>query len=484
MEQSQLVELIRTLKPEEKAPLLHFSAAQYFNNGRMRAQVIPLLDICLNHPWHLDEQRLDKKEVFEKIFPDQAFVEGKLEKVMVEAHKVVRTFLLVQRYFREANEFYQLLDFSEEVHVRGLNARYELLIARLQKIQVESPYTDAQFFRRQFLLEFSKNNEESIRNQAKGDLNVPNTLHALELDYYLNRLVLLNQFLLQQKIAHLEVPETVHLLIEENYVPVRYLEESSCIRINHEIFILMRKAHPTPSEVQSLFDLLLSHEESLDSKSLLEFYTHLRNLCILSLSADYEQVEMDYMLHKIYKDNLERGYLHFEGKINRSKYFAVSNNAIRVRDFDWALEFIEKYKHEIRDENETQDFYRLNLANYLFAVGRFSECLDNIPDTFPFVDYLLHGKRLELKALYELRSELLPYKLDAFKMFLSRTSQKLLSEAQRQIHSDFANLLHQIVYSSPGDPKRSELLIKRIQEKKQSAEWRWLLEKAKALKSP
>ena len=96
---------------------------------------------------------------------------------------------------------------------------------------------------------------------------------------------------------------------------------------------------------------------------------------------------------------------------------------------------------------------------------------------------MLHGKRLELKALFELRSELLPYKLDAFKMFLSRTSQKLLSENQRKIHSDFANLLHQLVYSNPGDPKRSELLIKRIQEKKQSAEWRWLIEKAKALRS-
>jgi len=81
-----------------------------------------------------------------------------------------------------------------------------------------------------------------------------------------------------------------------------------------------------------------------------------------------------------------------------------------------------------------------------------------------------------------LRSELLTYKLDAFKMFLSRTSQKLLSENQRQINSDFANLLHQLIHSLQGDPKRSELLVKRVLEKKQSAEWPWLLEKAKELK--
>jgi hypothetical protein len=34
----------------------------------------------------------------------------------------------------------------------------------------------------------------------------------------------------------------------------------------------------------------------------------------------------------------------------------------------------------------------------------------------------------------------------------------------------------------PGDPTRSDRLIKRIQEKKQAADWRWLIEKAKALK--
>lgn len=101
--------------------------------------------------------------------------------------------------------------------------------------------------------------------------------------------------------------------------------------------------------------------------------------------------------------------------------------------------------------------------------------------TSPFVDYLLHGKRLELKALYELKSDLLTYKLDAFKMFLSRTSHKLLSDAQRQINADFANLLHQLTYSNPGDTKRPERLTKRIQDKKQAAEWRWLLEKAQAL---
>lgn len=132
-------------------------------------------------------------------------------------------------------------------------------------------------------------------------------------------------------------------------------------------------------------------------------------------------------------------------------------------------------------ENETRDIYRFNLANYFFAIGRFSDCLDNIPSSSPFVDYLLLGKRLELKAYYELRSDLLAYKLDAFKMFLSRTSPKMLSEVQRKVNIEFANLLTQLTASIPGDKKRAGILIKRIEEKKHAAEWRWLLLKAEDL---
>ncbi|MCC7466160.1 MAG: hypothetical protein IT261_07830 [Saprospiraceae bacterium] len=75
------------------------------------------------------------------------------------------------------------------------------------------------------------------------------------------------------------------------------------------------------------------------------------------------------------------------------------------------------------------------------------------------------------------------YRLDNFKMYLARTSPKLLSDQQRQTNTDFLNLLVQLSVSIPGDVKRAETLIKRINEKKQAAEWRWLMEKAEELKS-
>ncbi|MFN0216716.1 MAG: hypothetical protein ACKVT2_20860 [Saprospiraceae bacterium] len=482
MEQSQLIELIRTLLPQEKEQVLQFASLQFINTGKMRAQVIPLLKICLSHPWEDPNLELNNKQVFSVIFPGQDFIEGKLEKVRVEAHKIVRTFLSVQQYLREGNEFDQVLDLSESVKLKGLEIRYQHLLSKLQKMQAEYAWKNETYFHRQFLLEYAKHNEESRHNRLKGDLNVPAVIQTLENYAHLHRLALLNRFLLQQKVAKLDVPETIKTFLEENNVPLRCLEASASLRVNYLIFKLLSKDFLEPSDVRSLFDLLLLNEKEIDPDNLRGFYTYLRNLCVLIYNSDAQNEEINFTLHELYKDNLNRGYLHYKGKLHSVTYLGVCNNAIWVKNHDWALEFIEKYKKDLIDENETQDFYRFNLANYLFAIGRFDDCLDHIPDTSTSVVYLLQGKRLELKTLYELQSDQFSYKLDSFKMFLIRTSTKLLSDNQRQIHVDFANLLNQIINSLPGDHKRSELLVKRIQGKKQAAEWRWLLEKAKALK--
>jgi hypothetical protein len=176
--------------------------------------------------------------------------------------------------------------------------------------------------------------------------------------------------------------------------------------------------------------------------------------------------------------------MHYGGKLHPSRYLAVIEVAIRLKEYDYAFHFIETYKNDIINENESQDIYKYNLASYMFVVGRFQDCLDLIPPVSPFVDYLVIGKRLELKALYELRSEQLGYKLDAFKMFLSRTSTKLLPDSLREANTNFANMLTQLVASRPGDKARAALLVKRFGVKKKALEWKWLLDKANELNKP
>ncbi len=481
MEQSQLVELIKTLSPKEKEQILHFAALPFFPRSKTKSYVRQLLEICLKHPWHDTNQKLEKAELSALLFAGQAFVEGKLEKVMVEAHKVIRDFLLAQFYFREENEFHQVFDFAEIVRRRGLDARYRSFLLRLRKIQEDIKHQNEFYFHDQFLLEHAQHSYESINNQVKGDLNIPDALDALEMHLHLNRLGILNSYLLQQKAANVIVSEAMRERLEDPNIPARFLENSPTINIRYAIFKLLKKTSHVPDDVKVLFDLLVAFETQLDAEILRESYTYLRNFCVLVLLTDPDDLAISNLLYELYKDNLERGYLHFEGKIHPSIYLAISECAARANKHEWALSFIEKYKNDIIGENETRDIYSLNLAYYLFGVGKFSECLDNIPATSLNVSNLLAGKRLELKALYELQSDLLPYKLDAFKMFLNRTSKKLLPAARRQMNVEFNNLFYQLVALPLNDPKRAARFLERVEERKQTAERFWLLAKAKQL---
>lgn len=481
MEQTQLVELLKSLTTDESTNFSQFAWLNQFNHSRYRQQVILLLETCLNHLKCNTTAELTKETVYSIVFPGQKFVDGKLDKVMVEAQKVLRTFLIVEKYLREENQFQHQLDLAQEFRNRRLQNRYEQTELKLQKSLEEGPESYERFYQ-QYQFEFLKYDIETIHNTGKGDLNIPNAIYALESFYYNYKLLLLNQYQLQQKVAHLNVPERLKQLIDDHFIPSIYLDGSRLLFAQKEIFELLTKSAPTPAEVSLFFQLLQENQHNFSEKCLSDFYAFLRNLCVLAGSANHENMEMTILLHEIHKDNLERGFMHSGGKISRSKYMAIANNALYIGKFDWAYEFIEKYKNELHEETETRDVYRLNLANYLFRIGKFEECLDHIPDSSPSMIYTLFGKRLELKSLYELQSDLLSYKLDAFKMFLSRTSKKIMSDAQRNAHIDFANLLYQLEHSTPGDPRRSDVLTKRIQEKKQSAEYHWLLQKAQSLK--
>jgi hypothetical protein len=482
MEDSQLVELIRTLNPEEKQMAIQLAKVDYFSSGKMKAYSAMLLEVLLEMNDLNDQQIWTKEEIYKKIFGPDSYVEGRLEKVMVEVHKIVKSVLQIQHYFLDQNEFQQQFDLAKIALKRGLEKRYLQSISKLQKQIPPVDSSDRQNLYQHFLLEYEFHDLDSLHNQLKGDLNVPNVLFSLEMYLWLTKLELLNRLLLQQKVARIELPDLEAMIVETKKIPVDYLEASPLIQLNHKICNLLTKTDLSSNDIQELFDQIRINEEKLSSANLRGLYTYLRNICVLTLNSDYENKELFNISFELYKDNLARGYLHYEGKLHAATYLTVCTNAIWVNQVEWALEFTEKYKKIIIDENESKDFYKLNIASCLFAQKKFEECLSLIPDAFAAVTHHLQAKRLNLKALYETRSDLLPYRLDNFKMYLARTSPKLLSDQKRQTNTDFHNLLVQLSTSIPGDAKRADTLIRRIKEKKQAAEWRWLMEKAEELK--
>ena len=288
--------------------------------------------------------------------------------------------------------------------------------------------------------------------------------------------------MLQQKLTHLEVADNIAFALKENPLPERYLLESSNLFITHKIFHLLIAPNPSPTDLHDLVQLLTQHEHSIEKNNLEHYNAYLRNLCTILINAGAKEVTP--ILHQLQRDNLERGYLYQsdqQNKITPSTCLNLVSVALRVQNYDWVRDFLDSHQERIIGDNESRDFYRFNRACYLFATGQYEAALDHIPASSPYLDYHLMARRLEIKIYFETHSDLLSYKVDSFKMYISRASQKFLSQELRRKNADFVNLIVQIMQSTPGDENRAQRLSKRILEKTGVAEQDWLLLKVKEL---
>lgn len=475
MEGTYLLALIKTLRPEERAALERFAAAQLFPEKQPHIQALALLRILMNS----GPVAPTKNQVQQMLFPGAAA--GKLEKVMVEAGKILRRFLLSVYYHDSVSETRQQLDWAQVLKSRGLEMWQQQTLAKLTRQQRQNESGKPEDSRDRFETEYAVFQQEADHNHLRGDLNVPEALGALNRYYHLMRLNLLNQYLLQQKVTKLDLPAAEAGLLAFVPLPEQYLDDSPLLLIAYKINRLLSQDPPVLEDFRVLADLLRVHEKALDPAVLKDFYTYLRNSCALLINAGAEDLLALY--HQLQVDSLARGYLYYEGnKIPPSAYLAVTTGALRCGNFAWAGDFIERHKGRVLGDNAAFDLYRLNRAHYLFAIGEYQEALDLIAPTYEYLDYTLPGKRLELKILYELGSDLLPYKAGAFKIFIARASRKFMPASLRKANGDFVNLLLQIIRSRPRDPDRGARLSRRIHARPQVAERDWLLEKAARLR--
>lgn len=228
-------------------------------------------------------------------------------------------------------------------------------------------------------------------------------------------------------------------------VPELKKVRSHFLQITWEIYALLKDENPSVFALQQLQQKIIDTEEKLNPEDTKAFYTYLRNLC--NIFIDLGHIEFFPVLHEIPKDNLSLGYYYFDGKILPNACLNITQNAIKVGAIDWAKQFIEAHKDLIIGDNEAGEYYRLNLSLCLFADKRYEEALDLIYFDAEFSFYHLMARRLELRIYYEMRSELLPFKIDAFSMFIRRTGQKVFSKDQYELNINFINFLRQLSLS-------------------------------------
>ncbi len=480
MRKSPLSELLKVLSPEERTEFSLFVASPYFNRGEFSVEAPRLLqflyETALDSYWQ-EEARL---AAYAAVFPGSDFVEGKLEKVMSVLHRLARLFVSEHLRQGEKGEFQRQFDMAAFSRQRGLRNRFDNTMQRLrERFLTDRGGEDITFFFRNLQMELEQHEYQNLFNQKRGDLHIPQTLEALDLQYYSLKLNLLNRFLMQQKVTHLERDEEMQIALSETEIPARLLEKSAFLQMAQSFLKVLQAPKPEKSDFHELAQVMRVMEGKIQTELLKDYYSFLRSCC--SILVNTGDVEYLPILFQLQKEHLEKGYLYYHQKISPSMFQNIVNVALRVKEFDWVRTCILAHTDRVLGDNEHRDYYRLNLANYLFHIGDYDAALNALPQSLADIEFHIMSRRLELKIYYSQDSDLLPYKIDAFRMYLIRSFLKPLSGVLKESNTNFVQLLMQLCNTVKGDEIRIRRLKERIRAKTWVFERDWLLEKAEGL---
>lgn len=470
----QLIQTLHAFNSKEKQEMSAFLAADFFNKGKNAADIESLYRILLKSLADLPTAGSERLHWLSLRFQEAGMDVKNLDKAISDLHKLSRQYALTSYYHSPENELSRQLDWAKWARTRGLSESGIKAIGRLKDKIQETPEESLDGFRMQWLLEEENHLWAITYLQGKdSSSNIPELITSLDLFYYNYRIELANRYLSHQKSAGL--PEVDFDRIDPDF----YAQRSTQLAISKKIYALLKKTEPEAAEINDFNDVLKREEEKLSFQTLDHFYAFLRNFCTQMINNGH--LHFIPVLYHIYKDNLDRGLFFLNGKLPSGIYLNLVQIAIRANDPAWAKTFTETYKDMVIDDGLGHFFYHLNMAHCLFVEKAYEKTLEYLPLNVSGAHYHYIARRLELKTYYELNSDLLHYKIDAYRKYIERTAGKAVSAQLREMDLNFVNLFAQLSRTPLKDKARSAKLIQRIANKKLVSERLWLIEKAREL---
>ncbi|MBL7809312.1 MAG: hypothetical protein JNN28_15950 [Saprospiraceae bacterium] len=476
MVNSYLVEIVRSIPAQEWGKVNLMLVSQPFGasrNGEILQHLFRI--VCFEAPTFAEE-KLDKKVVYAQLFPQQTWVPGKLDKLMVELGRQLKQYILISRFLSQSNESNVTLDWIIWMIENGMVDRATVAMHKFRKELEHQQLESLEAYELKLRISKIVHDLHSYKNKNYDELYIPEFLDDLELFYRNFKVDFQNRYISIQKVKPL--PD----LNLEQRDDAFYASKSLFYSISLQIETLLKKPTIHPDEVLAIFQILEKNEHRLTKQTLWHFLVFLRSLC--SILLDNGRLDIIPVLLHISKDNLERGLFFYHGLLIPNAYLNIIQIAVKGNDLEWAIEVTEKYKDLIFGGDKDRHYYRLNKAHCLFEAGQYEEALAVVP-----IESLHHvivgiARRLEVKIYFEMKSELMEYKLMAFRKYLERTGLKTVSSRVNQMNIGFLNILKQIIQSPQLDSRRAQQLLERIQKKKLVSDRLWLMKKAAELGLP
>ena len=475
MQRSRLIAVLKTLDMKSHTRFGAYVASPFFNkNEKVRRLCVYLLQFAPD----FEHAALQKKAVYEYVFQKKDYAELPLNNVISDLLQLLYDFLAHQRYQSQPHLKREFL--LSELLDRELYGEVERFAEKALPVQHYEAYLHAYRLH-------EKADEAAIAKGKRGyNEHLQRGADAFDLYYYCNKLRIACD--MASRNAVIQAKYECHFLTEV----LDWLERNPNEVQEAPILGVYLQALQMLTETDQAghyFDLknLLSQHIALFSRHELQsLYHYCLNYCVRQINSGQGAFYREVL--DLYKLLLQENILLQNGHLSQWAYNNIITAGIRLREYDWTEEFIQRYREFLQSDAQ-YNAYTYNLAALFYEKGAYSSALQQLQNVeFTDAFYHLSAKIIQLKSYYAL-NETEPFMalLEATRKFLSRNHQ--LSDYQKKSNANFIKLsrgLFQLRQCKPlvtarAFRQRSTNLLSQVQRMQPLANKDWLEEAVKRL---
>lgn len=469
MRNSKLYSILEHFDKYEQNRCRKYIQSPYFNKNET---LLNLYEIFIDHINTKSGVELTKEDIWLMLNPQKGqFDDVRFRKFCSDLLKLIEGFLSQQIF--EENPLHQATYLIEAVGNKKLEKLYNSTMKSARRLTNSYPFRIANYYHSQYQIEKNYYDLTNLDTKRQQKSNVEKISDNLDYFYFIEKLRLFCEIFSRQHVSSHDYKvflknEIIDLINKFQF------DEIPALSVYYQIFLL----YTEPENEDHFYKL----------KSLLDKYSHLfpittakdelymsaQNYCISNINKGNQKFLKELFI--LYKDLLEKELILAQGILSPWYFRNIVVISLRLGEYDWTKDFIEKYKDNLPDSLRN-NAVTYNLAQLYFYQKKYDKVIENLRDVeFEDFSYNLNSKTMLLATYYETEEiDPLYFLMESFRVFLNR--HKDIPEYRRKQYKNLIKFTKKLTKLMPGDAKALTKLKEEIETTKNIASIKWLKEK-------
>ncbi len=408
-----------------------------------------------------------KQEIHQHIFPNKAFRALRIRATMSDLQEMIEEYLVLS--FSREHPVQSRLILSRIYRTRSLPKHFLHTSKEAEKNLTEQPHRNGHYFQELLSYENEMLQFQSA-NRRTGELNLQEISNHIDVLFLIQKLRHSCTLLTHEQVYKTTYDQGLLKPVLEEVEKGSYLDIPA-VSIYYYCYRFLTESYRVV-HFQRFREILATSAHQFPEEEVRDLYLLAINFCIRKLNEGQETYGHEGLM--LYRQGLQESFLLENGLLSRFTFNNIVGSSLRLREFDWAEQFIIDYQNKL-EATHRESTVSFNRARLDYARGNYHNAMILLSTT-EFKDMInnLIAKTILLKIYYELREfDLLESHLDNFQSYIRRHQ---TSDFHQTNYQNIIRLARKLLALKPGDKAGKLALRQKVEDTAILSERLWLLE--------